>query len=370
MSRLELNCVRYGQRYAGVVALIDDERFMKVALDEAREGVGQTSPNPAVGALLVQRGGGIVSRGHHRGVGHPHAEIECFASSKPKPGATATLFVTLEPCSTQGRTPACTEAIIAQGIRNVVIGTIDPNPRHAGRGIEVLRAAGIKVRTGVLEAECASLNEAFNKWIVTRQPFVIAKCGMSLDGRLTRPPGEMRWLTGAKARLHAHGLRAKMDAILVGAETIRRDNPQLTVRGAERGRQPLRVVLTRTGRLPRDASIFTDRYRDRTLVLSGASLREVLVQLGKRDITSVLIEGGGEVLSAALDQRLVDKVALYVAPILTGGPTIAFGGRGAGTTAEGARLERLQYEQLGPDLYISGYVKYPESARTQRRATE
>ena len=343
------------------VAQVSDSRLMACALKEAEKSLGLTSPNPAVGAVLV-RDGKISAKGNHRGAGQPHAEIECLAGAPRKIGASTTLYVTLEPCSTRGRTPPCTDAIIASGVRTVVIGAIDPNPLHAGRGVQLLRAAGIAVRSGVLAEECTKLNEAFNKWIATRRPFVTAKCGMSLDGRLTRPPGESQWLTSSAARSHARNARAQVDAILVGAGTIRQDNPKLTIPPARRQKQqPLRVVLTRTGKLPPDAHILTDAHRDRTRVLRDLSLRDALAQLGEQDVTSVLIEGGGEILSEALKEKLIDKVAIYLAPIFSGGPTLAFGGLGAGETAAGVRLEKLQYERIGADIFVSGYPKYPEA---------
>ena len=238
---------------------------MWAALAEARKGLGRVSPNPAVGAILVQHGR-VRASGYHRATGLPHAEIECLAAAPSGSLRSATLYVTLEPCSTTGRTPPCTQAIVRAGVGRVVIGATDPNPLHGGRGIDELRAAGIKVTAGVLEEECARLNEAFNKWIVTGKPFVIAKCGMSLDGRLTRSPNEGRWLTSPAARRHARQLRAEVDAIIIGAETLRQDNPRLTVRGSKDARQPWRVVLSRSGKLPRSAHLFTDRFAERTLV--------------------------------------------------------------------------------------------------------
>ena len=193
---------------------------MWAALAEARRGIGSVSPNPAVGAVLVQRDR-VISSGYHRASGLPHAEIECLAAAPGGSLRSATLYVTLEPCSTTGRTPPCTDAIVRAGVGRVVIGTTDPNPLHGGRAIDRLRASGIKVTTGVLIAECNRLNEAFNKWIVTGKPFVIAKCGMSLDGRLTRRPNEDCWLTSPAARRHARRLRAQVDAIVIGAETLR-----------------------------------------------------------------------------------------------------------------------------------------------------
>ena len=223
-----------------------------------------------------------------------------------------------------------------------------------------MRAAGIEVTTNVLAVECTRLNEAFNKWIVTGKPFVIAKCGMSLDGRLTRPPNEERWITSAAARRHAMQLRLQVDSILIGAATLRQDDPRLTIRGARETRQPWRVVLTRSGKLPREAHLFADRFAERTLVYRKKTLGEVLADLGRKEVTSVLIEGGGDVLGQAFDARLVDRVQFYLAPLLTGGPVLAVSGNGAGSTVEGARLAEIRYEKLGRDLVISGYPRWEE----------
>jgi diaminohydroxyphosphoribosylaminopyrimidine deaminase / 5-amino-6-(5-phosphoribosylamino)uracil reductase len=327
---------------------------MRAALDEAKKALGQTSPNPAVGAVLVVRNR-IVAKGHHRGAGRDHAEVACLRDFSGRVPTRATLYVTLEPCSTLGRTAPCTDAIISAGVRNIVVGTIDINPRHSGKGIGQLRNAGVSVREGVLADECSRLNEAFNKWIVSGRPFVIAKCGMSLDGRLTRPPGEPGWITDRLARRHARELRARVDAVLVGADTVRVDNPRLTVRGLRKARQPWRIVLTRAGKLSRSAHLFSDRFASRTLICRGKSLATVLKNLGKRDITSVLIEGGGEVLGQALDARLIDKVQLYLGPILSGGPVIAFPGQGAENTANAMRLCCVSYRRIGQTVCITGY---------------
>jgi diaminohydroxyphosphoribosylaminopyrimidine deaminase/5-amino-6-(5-phosphoribosylamino)uracil reductase len=329
---------------------------MHSALLEARRGVGQTSPNPAVGAVIV-RGGKVIARGFHRRAGMPHAEIEAIrALKKAELARGATIYVTLEPCSTHGRTPPCVEALVRAGFRRVVIGAIDPNPAHAGRGVDLLKAAGLEVATGVLEAECRELNAAFNHWIVTKTPLVIAKAGMSLDGRLTRPPGEGQWLTSAAARADAQKLRAQVDAILIGAGTLRADNPRLTVRGVKGARQPWRVVLTRSGRLPKDAHLFTDEHRERTLVYRGQPLRAVLRDLGRKQITSVLIEGGGQVLGEAFDRKLVQRVQFYVAPLLCGGPDVVVGGRGVGATIEAPLIRHPRYDQLGDNLRLTGEV--------------
>jgi len=332
------------------------EKFMRAALLQAKKGLGTTSPNPAVGAVLVSRNR-IIARGHHRRAGGDHAEIDCLGKLDDPIPAEAVLYVTLEPCSTRGRTAPCANYIIQRGVRRVVIGAVDPNPKHRGRAIGLLHAARVDVRTSVLEDECTRLNEAFNKWIVTGEPFVIAKCGMSLDGYLTRPPGETRWLTSESSRTHVHQLRALVDAILVGAETIRRDNPRLTVRKGPRRTQPWRVILTKSGRLPQNATIFRDSAKERTVVYRNRTLRAVLRDLGRREITSVLIEGGGDVLSQALDQRLIDKVQIYIAPLFTGGGVLAFGGKGAASTQQSLRLESPRYERIGQDICITSYPK-------------
>lgn len=329
---------------------------MAVALSEASKGLGQTSPNPAVGAVIV-RDGRIVARGYHHGAGLPHAEVEALRAAKSSVRG-ATLYVTLEPCSTHGRTPPCVHAIMAAGLSRVVIGAIDPNPKHAGRAVKVLEEAGVAVETGVLQRECEALNREFNKWILSGLPYVYAKAGMSLDGRISRPPGESQWITGPASRAHAQQLRARVDAILIGAETLRRDNPKLTVRGVAGAKQPWRVVVTRRGPLPSEAHLFTDAFKDKTIVVQGKSLRTVLKELGRRQITSVLIEGGMRVLGQAFDHQLVDAVQFYVAPSLIGGPTTAIGGRGVANVRMAPRVRSATYERIGDDFVVQGEVDY------------
>lgn len=336
----------------------NDEIFMRAALAEARKGIGRTSPNPTVGAVLVVDGK-IVARGHHRGAGLAHAEVECLQAYGAAVPKNATLYATLEPCSTTSRTPPCTTALLNAGVKRLVVGVIDANPSHAGRGIDLLRQAGVAVETGILAAECAALNEAFDKWIVTKRPFVIAKCGMTLDGRLTCPPNEERWVTSAAARRHANHFRAQVDAILIGAETVRTDNPRLTARMGRGARQPWRVVLSRSGRVPRSAHLFTDRFAQRTIVMREQSLAAVLENLGHREITSVLIEGGSDILGQALDERLIDRVHIYLGPLLTGGAVVAFPGTGASLTENGVRLREVLYERIGGDIFVKGKATYP-----------
>jgi diaminohydroxyphosphoribosylaminopyrimidine deaminase / 5-amino-6-(5-phosphoribosylamino)uracil reductase len=327
------------------------------ALELAERGRGTTHPNPVVGAV-VARDGEVVGEGWHERKGGPHAEVVALEAAGER-ARGATLYVTLEPCSTHGRTPPCTDAIMRAGFARVVVGAVDPNPAHAGRGIGILQKTGIEVTTGVLEEYCRELNAAFNKWIVTKMPLVIAKTGMSLDGRITRLPDEGQWLTSEAARADAQKLRAQVDAILIGGETLRADNPRLTVRGIPGAKQPWRAIISRSGNLLPDAHVFTDEHRDRTLVYTGKTLRAVLRDLGQREITSVLIEGGMRVLGEAFDRRLVDRVQFYIAPLLVGGPKVCIGGRGAGSTAESAQIINPCYTRIGDDLRLSGEVVFP-----------
>jgi diaminohydroxyphosphoribosylaminopyrimidine deaminase/5-amino-6-(5-phosphoribosylamino)uracil reductase len=330
----------------------NDEAMMRLAIREARKGIGKTAPNPAVGAVLVRKGK-ILASGWHRAAGRPHAEIEALKKTSDARGAT--LYVTLEPCSTHGRTPPCTSAIIQAGITRVVFGATDPNPAHAGRATAILQKAGIEVSSGILSSECALLNRAWNKWISTGLPYVTAKAGMSLDGRIASPP-DRRWITSEAARRDAMKLRAECDAILVGAETIRIDNPHLTLRGLRAAKQPWRVVWSRSGKIPKASNVLTDIHRERTLVFSGKSLRTVLKELGRRGVQHVLIEGGGRTLGEAFDKELVDRVVFYIAPILMGGPIPALGGSGVASNEEGLRLCDPVYKKIGPDLRIEGEI--------------
>ncbi|QQY09279.1 MAG: bifunctional diaminohydroxyphosphoribosylaminopyrimidine deaminase/5-amino-6-(5-phosphoribosylamino)uracil reductase RibD [Candidatus Xiphinematobacter sp.] len=327
--------------------------WMRRALAEATKGVGWTSPNPAVGAIIV-RDGCLIARGFHRQAGGPHAEIEALQTLKsPGEAHGAELFVTLEPCSTAGRTPPCTDTITTVGFSRVIFGAFDPNPLHAGRAVRLLRSAGIQVTTGILEEECFLLNEGWNKWICTGTPLVIAKVAMSLDGYISSHP-RRRWITGAASRRDAMNLRSTVDAILVGGETIRTDNPRLTLRGVSPRPQPWRVVWTQKS-LPPYAKIFTDRYQNRTLIFQNSSLRETLYSLGTRNIRSVLIEGGGHLLGEALDQRVIDKFCLYYAPLFLGGKVPAFGGLGILSLAQALRLTRVQYTRIGDDIRLEAY---------------
>ncbi len=327
---------------------------MRAALAEARRGLGLTSPNPAVGAVIV-RAGRIIARGWHHAAGQPHAEIEAIRALKGKPAHGATIYVTLEPCSTHGRTPPCTSAIVSAGFARVVYGATDPNRQHAGRAKKILTKAGLKVTTGILAEECTALNTAWNKWIATGLPYVIAKAGMTLDGKIASPP-EQRWITSPASRKDAMKLRASVDAIMVGGETVRVDNPTLTVRGIKVRQQPWRVVWTRSGKLSRKSILLTDEHRARTIVLKGLSLRAALKDLGQRGIQSVLIEGGGRLLGEAFDRQLVDEVCFYLSPLLTGGSVPAVGGNGVPAVALAPRLKDAEFKRIGNDVRLTGKV--------------
>jgi diaminohydroxyphosphoribosylaminopyrimidine deaminase/5-amino-6-(5-phosphoribosylamino)uracil reductase len=336
-------------------SLAADRRFLRRALELAALGSGLTLPNPRVGAVLARRGR-IIGEGFHRRAGSPHAEVNAVRDAKRRGHvvAGATLYVTLEPCSTQGRTPPCTELILREKIARVVFAATDPNPAHAGAAAKLLRAAGVQVSAGTLAQEAAALNRDFNWWIVRRRPWVVAKIALSLDGRIVTPPGDDRWLTSPEARQAAHELRWESDAILIGAETARQDNPRLTVRLPGRGKgkvQPWRIVLTRSGRLPRNLHLFTDAYRERTRVYRNIPLREILAELGKENVSHLLIEGGGEILTQAFRAKLVNEVAFFIAPAVMGTVPRALGRLGL-TTA----LRAVTYRQVGADLLCRGLI--------------
>jgi diaminohydroxyphosphoribosylaminopyrimidine deaminase / 5-amino-6-(5-phosphoribosylamino)uracil reductase len=353
---------------------VQDERFMRCALALARRGLGKTSPNPATGAVLVKNGR-IIAGDFHEKAGQPHAEAKVLRRAGAK-ARGATLYSTLEPCCTWGKTPPCTDAIIAARIRRVVYAATDPNPKHGGRGAKLLRRAGIRMDVGLLADEATEMNAAFNKWITTGQPLVIAKAAMSVDGKIATRTGDSKWITSEATRREAHKLRAQVDAIVVGANTVIRDDPRLTVRHGTRNWLPWRVVVDARGRSPRMARIFTGRFRHRTIVfttrlspprwrrhlaLAGVTvivipaktsrigLRTALRELGRMDVTSVLVEGGGELLGSMFDAGLIDRVALFYAPLVIGGreAVTAVGGEGVIKVAQAVRLHECRWRRIG-----------------------
>ncbi|MGJ8696756.1 MAG: bifunctional diaminohydroxyphosphoribosylaminopyrimidine deaminase/5-amino-6-(5-phosphoribosylamino)uracil reductase RibD [Verrucomicrobiaceae bacterium] len=332
----------------------DDLHWMTLALEEAKQGIGLTSPNPAVGCVLV-RDGRELARGWHQQAGTNHAERDALSKVDDAKGATA--YVTLEPCSSHGNTGACTDALITAGITRVVYAIPDPNPHHVGRADDVLRAAGIDVSSGLLEEECHHLIRGFAMVQTQNRPWVIAKTAMSLDGKITRPPGEGQWLTGPEAREDVQLLRAEVDAIITSGETVRRDNPSLTLRSpaiSPRKKQPLRVILTRSEIDQSAYQIFHDDHPTR--LFQNLPISEVLRTLADDGINTVLLESGGNLMGSFLDEGLIDEFVIYYAPLVTGGPTPAIGGEGAANLEERQSLKNTTLTQIGPDLRLRGIL--------------
>ena len=363
-----------------------DEQWMRRALALALRGYGRTSPNPMVGAVLV-RGGRVIGEGWHHAAGRPHAEIEAIHHAKRRGTrlAGSTLYVTLEPCCTHGRTPPCTDAIIDAGIARVVVGAVDPNPKHAGKGLRLLRAAGIRVTDGVFAEEATVLNKAFNHWILHRTPFVTVKAAMTLDGKIATAHGESKWITGEPARRQAMRLRERADAILVGVNTILADDPSLTFRGRRSKPKPLRrIILDTHARTPLNAKVVSDKESDSTTIVIGRTapkqratalaarvnvwiapvrnkqidLRWLLRKLGGEDVVEVLVEGGGEVNASFLLNGLSHRVAFFYAPKILGGreSTKAVAGAGLLRKEEWLRLRQVEWKTIGRDLFMTATV--------------
>ncbi|HET7006694.1 MAG TPA: bifunctional diaminohydroxyphosphoribosylaminopyrimidine deaminase/5-amino-6-(5-phosphoribosylamino)uracil reductase RibD [Candidatus Binatia bacterium] len=358
-----------------------EARYLRLACRLARRAAGRTSPNPMVGAVLV-RGGKIVGTGYHHYAGGPHAEINALKQAGDK-ARGATLYITLEPCSHQGRTPPCTRALIGAGIREVVAGAKDPNPLVAGRGFQQLRRAGIKVRSGLCQVESLQLIEPFAKFITKRLPFVTVKLAATLDGKIATATGDARWISGEPSRALVHRWRNEMDAVLVGAGTVRADDPLLTCRIAG-GRNPYRVVLDSRLRISPAAQLLRLTEPGKTIIATTnrAPLAKVqtleklgilvwrlpsrngrvawlplLGKLANLGVVSLLIEGGGEVAASALKAKVVDKLALFYAPKLVGGDGRAMiGPLGVGKMAQALSLRRLNVHRCGDDVLLSGYL--------------
>lgn len=358
-----------------------DEIFMREALRIARHAEGRTSPNPLVGAVVV-REGKIVAEGWHRKAGTPHAEIHAL-NMAGELARGATLYVTLEPCSHFGRTPPCTQAIINAGISRVVAAMSDPNPKVAGRGFEILRSAGIEVTVGVLESEARRLNEIFLKWITRKLPFVTLKFACSLDGKIATSTGESQWISCEESRKFSHHLRDVSDAILIGSGTLLADNPKLTTRLID-GKNPVRVIVDSNARTPLDSNVVTDKSA-RTIIATTSNappekisaleahgveiitagdgervdLKILMRELAEREITSVLVEGGGKIHFAMLSAGLVDKVFAFVAPKIIGGASALTAVEGAGFAklSDAVNLKNFTAQQLGEDFLLTGYVE-------------
>lgn len=360
-----------------------DEHFMRLALIEAKKGLGRTAPNPCVGAIIVHDDGTVISRGYHKKAGTPHAEVHALRAAGKK-AMGATIYVTLEPCNHVGRTPPCSHAVAAAGLRRVVIGMEDPNPLVNGSGSAYLQKKGLEVCCGVLEEECRELNRPFLKHICTGRPFVVMKAGMSLDGRLSYQRGIPGRMTGERSLRQLHTLRNNLDAILIGRGTLEADNPSLTTRLPKNGRDPIRVILDSSlaislhskilgldspaatmvfycnkadpqKRRSLDAIAGVETHLVGTAADGGLDLGEVLDTLGGLGICSILVEGGARVHGSFLREYLVDRVMLFVAPLFagsSGNPLID------GFSVDGfdsaPRLKRVCYIPCGEDLLIQG----------------
>ncbi len=354
---------------------MNDEYYMRRALKLAKKGAGNVSPNPMVGAVIV-KGGRIIGEGWHECCGENHAEINAIQNAT-EPIAGATVYVTLEPCSHHGRTPPCVKSLIAGRPARVVIGTTDPNPLVSGRGIKALKKHDIDVTTGILRDECRELNEIFFKFISTGLPFVTLKFAQTLDGRIATTSGHSHWISSPPSLRLAHTLRATHDAILVGVGTVLTDDPELTVRRVK-GRNPLRIVLDRNLRIPLAANILRDQDQARTIIVAAPDappercetlhemgidvlfvddkadgridLKKLLRALGGKDISSILVEGGAEVITSILDERLADRLMVIVAPKIIGRGIEAVGDLGIRSMDEAIRFPRYRIMKKGDDI--------------------
>jgi len=356
---------------------------MQKAIALARKGSFKVSPNPQVGCLLVKKGE-IISRGYHRHFGGAHAEINSLRKAGVK-AKGSTMYVNLEPCCHYGKTPPCTEAIIKAGVKEVFVGMVDPNPLVNGKGLRELKAGGVKVKLGLLEEECRKLNEYYIKYITQRLPFVVLKSAMSLDGKIATPSGDSKWITSRVSRKYVRTLRSQMDAILVGINTVLRDNPRLM--SSHSGKKPVRVVVDSHLRIPLNARVLNsraptivasrreaDEKRIRSLEARGVEvirtpkwkthphrgldLKYLMKKLAAKGITSVLIEGGGKISASALEMGLVDKVLFFIAPKIVGGERsiTPVEGEGVDRIGKAIKLKDIRVRRFGEDFLFEGYV--------------
>ncbi|MDD4939353.1 MAG: bifunctional diaminohydroxyphosphoribosylaminopyrimidine deaminase/5-amino-6-(5-phosphoribosylamino)uracil reductase RibD [Candidatus Omnitrophica bacterium] len=359
------------------------EYFMGLALRLALKGKGKTSPNPMVGALVVKNGR-IIGRGFHEKAGLAHAEVAAIDSAGVK-AKGATLYVTLEPCTHFGRTPPCVDKIVKSGIKEVIVGMIDPNPRNNGKGIKALRKHKIKVEVGFMENQLRKLNEAFIKFITRRIPFVTIKVGQSLDGKIATRTGDSKWITSDKSRGIAHRFRSRYDAVMVGVNTVLRDNPKLDAWFSIR--QPTKIVVDSQLSVPQAANLFFreaqvifvtlpvksgQETENRKILSQKARILEVkekagqinladmMKKLAQMGITNILVEGGGTLIGGLFDEGLVDKVLFFISPKIIGGKD-AIGsvmGRGIARIEKAVKLKRVQFRRIGEDMLVEGYVRF------------
>ncbi len=363
--------------------IASDQTYMQRALELAAMALGRTSPNPVVGAVIV-KDGQLVGEGYHHKAGTPHAEIHALREAGFQ-AAGSTVYVSLEPCSHYGRTPPCADALIEAGVQRVVIATLDPNPQVAGRGMQKLLAAGIEVKTGIMEREARILNEAFFKHIQTGLPFVALKTAMTLDGKIATESGDSRWITSSDARLYVHQLRNTYDAILAGIGTVLHDDPMLNTRlDSDDIHNPIRIIIDGNLDLPLDSQIVTSSNEQRSIVfctqqalieredklkkagcevirLSAEDdlvpLEKVMKHLGKIGICSLLVEGGGEINASLLEKQLADKVYTFIAPKIVGGRTAPspVRGRGLNLMQDAWELRSIEVTRFQRDILVTGY---------------
>lgn len=358
-----------------------NESFMKMAIELAKKGEGNVSPNPMVGAVIV-KDGKVIGQGYHEKCGEGHAEVNAFKSLKEDP-SEATMYVTLEPCSHYGKTPPCADLIIKNKISKVIIGMVDPNPLVAGKGIEKLKNAGIEVEIGVLESECIKLNEVFIKYITAKRPFVVLKAAMSIDGKIATKTGESKWISCEDSRLQVHKLRNKLSGIMVGVNTVIKDNPELTCR-LENGNSPIRIIVDSTLRIPLNSKVLNNKDNKTIIATTNkvdmakveeisemnakvliidekdgrVDLNKLMAKLGELNIDSILLEGGAILNYSALEEKIVDKVMMYISPKIIGGEEskTPIGGYGIDKLNNAFKLKNLKTSIVGEDILVEGYI--------------
>jgi len=360
----------------------DDVWWMKRALHLAEKGKGRTSPNPMVGAILV-KGGKMVGEGYHAKAGEAHAEIVALQQAGEE-AEGAILYLNLEPCTHYGKTPPCVPQVIEAGVKRVVIGMEDPNPLVKGKGIEILRKAGLDVEVGILEKECRRLNEAFCKYILKKEPFVVLKVAATLDGKMATRNGDSKWISGEASRRFVHKLRDQVDGVLVGIGTVLKDNPMLTAR-IRGGRDPYRIVLDSRLKIPEEAKVIgtspskaiiastelapkdkiekLEKRGVQILILDSkegrVNLKSCLSKLGEMGMMNLLVEGGSQVNGSFLDEGVIDKLLLFLSPKLIGDQQALgiFGGKGASNLQKATALKEIKAKRIGEDILLEGYLE-------------
>lgn len=356
--------------------MISHKKYMDLAIKLAEKGKGLTSPNPMVGCIIVKRGR-IVGKGWHKKAGTEHAEVLAVQDAGKK-AINSTMYVTLEPCSHWGRTPPCTERIVEAGVREVIIGMKDPNPLVDG--FRELKFRGLKTKIGILEKDSKKLNEAYIKYMRTKRPFAIIKVAMSADGRIATKTGDSKYITSKEARAHVHQLRTEVDAVMVGLNTVLRDNPELTPR-LVKGKDPMKIVVDSHLKIPKNCNLMKDpaklmiaatskasksdikkmQQKGVTIIISKTKkglvdLQDLMKQLGKHEITSVMIEGGSELNSSAIKEGVVDKILIFTAPKIIGNGLGAIGNLGIKSVDKAINLKNSITRKIGNDILIEGYL--------------